>query len=148
MSLCIASGGKVVALVASSFTLSWSHSVAHTEWWERWEVTAQGLRPVEARILGAGAGMEPPADAVRRADGWHYRPSLPPQREVLLAASGATGGGWRLCARGDCLDLGAEPGAPLRLWQAAHCETGGGAGTPPVRSPVRAQTQPVPSVGP
>jgi len=125
MSLCIAAGGKVIALVASSFTLSWSHSVAHTEWWERWEVTAEGLRPAEARITGTGAGMEPPPDAVLRADGWHYRPTLPPQREVFLAASGATGGGWRLCAAGECLLLGTAPGEPLRLWQADDCSAGG-----------------------
>lgn len=121
MSLCIAAGGKVIALVASSFTLSWSHSVSHTEWWERWEVTAEGLRPVEARISGTGAGMEPPPDAVLRADGWHYRPDLPPQREVFLAASGATGGGWRLCTETECLTLGAEADQPLRLWQAEAC---------------------------
>ncbi len=124
MSLCIAAGGKVIALVASSFTLSWSHSTAHTEWWERWEVTAEGLRPVEARISGSGAGMEPPPDAVLRADGWHYWPDLPPQREVFLAASGATGGGWRLCASGECRMLGTVPGEPLRLWQAEECGAG------------------------
>lgn len=124
MSLCVAAGGKVIALVASSFTLSWSHSVAHTEWWERWEVTEMGLRPVEARISGAGAGMEPPPDAVRMDDGWHYRPNLPPQREVFLAASGATGGGWRLCVADDCRELGAEQDAPLRLWQAEDCQAG------------------------
>lgn len=121
MSLCIAAGGKVIALVASSFTLGWTHSTAHTEWWERWEVTAEGLRPVEARITGTGAGMEPPPDAVLRADGWHYRPDLPPQREVFLAASGATGGGWQLCTDKECLTLGAVPGKPLRLWQAEEC---------------------------
>lgn len=110
MMLCVA--GLVFA--ASGFTLEWQHSVARTIWWERWEVTDAGLAPVEARITGAGAGMEPPPDARRLADGWHWTPQVSPQPQVLLAASGATGGGWRLCAGGRCHDL-PETGAPLRL---------------------------------
>jgi len=108
--LCVAG----MALAVAGFTLEWQHSVARTMWWERWEVTAQGLAPVEARITGAGAGMEPPPDARREADGWHWTPRVPPQREVVLSTSGATGGGWRLCADGACLDL-PETGRPLVL---------------------------------
>lgn len=119
--LCIAAGGKVLALAVSTFTLNWTHSVQHTDWWERWEVSDAGLRPVEARITSAGAGMEPPPNAVRQADGWHYRPSLPLQRDVFLGASGATGDGWKLCAAGACRVLGAEPDVPLHLWTAAVC---------------------------
>ncbi|EGJ23112.1 DUF1850 domain-containing protein [Cereibacter sphaeroides] len=121
MSLCVAAGAAVLSLAASSFTLSWTHSVEHVEWWERWEVTEAGLRPVEARIQGSGAGMELPPDAWREADGWHYVPRLPPQREVRLAASGMTGGGWRLCAAGRCHDLGAAATEGIRLWQSADC---------------------------
>ncbi|CAM5517556.1 hypothetical protein FALB51S_03998 [Frigidibacter albus] len=88
-------------------------------------MTPEGLRPIEARISGSGAGMEPPLDAVLRADGWHYAPTLPPQREVFLAASGATGGGWQLCVAAECLSLGAAAGEPLRLWQAEACGAGG-----------------------
>ena len=43
------------------------------------------------------------------------RRDLPPQRELVLAASGATGEGWTLCAAGACRELGAAPGAPIRL---------------------------------
>ncbi|AZB63137.1 DUF1850 domain-containing protein [Cereibacter sphaeroides] len=121
MSLCVAAGAAVLSLAASSFTLSWTHSVEHVEWWERWEVTEAGLRPVEARIQGSGAGMELPPDAWREADGWHYVPRPPPQREVRLAASGMTGGGWRLCAAGRCHDLGATATEGIRLWQSADC---------------------------
>lgn len=121
MTLCIATGGTFLALAVNSFTLSWTHSVTRSEWWERWEVSADGLRPSEARITGSGPGMEPPADA-RLVDGvWTYVPDLPPQRDVFLAASGMTSGGWTLCADGTCHTLGSDPGPPLHLWQAADC---------------------------
>ena len=32
---------------------------------------------------------------------------------IVLAASGATGAGWELCAGGTCLELGAEAGQPV-----------------------------------
>lgn len=121
MTLCIAAGGKVLALAVGTFTLSWSHSVEHVTWWERWEVAPEGLRPIEARLVGSGAGMEAPPEAELRPDGWHYTPHLPLQREVFLAASGATGGGWTLCAAGACQMLGAAADAPLRLWSAGDC---------------------------
>lgn len=121
MSLCVAAAGSVLALAVTGFELSWTHSVTRGLWWERWEVAEAGLRPVEARIEGSGAGMEVPEGA-RLSDGvWRYTPTLPPQREVFLAASGATGGGWTLCAAGRCLELGAEAGPPARLWQAEDC---------------------------
>ena len=121
MSLCVAAGGKLLALAVGSFTLSWSHSVEHVTWWERWEVAPEGLRPVEARVVGAGAGMEAPEGAERRADGWHYVPNLPLQRDIFLAASGATGGGWTLCAADDCHVIGAETGQAVHLWSAETC---------------------------
>lgn len=122
MALCIDAGGQLIALAVSSFTLSWSHSVEHVTWWERWHLDAAGLRPVEARVLGAGAGMEAPEGAERRADGWQYRPTVPPQPEVFLAASGATSGGWQLCAAGRCRTLGAEAGQAVHLWAAQSCD--------------------------
>ncbi len=121
MSLCIATGAGVLALAATGFTLDWTHSVERTAWHEVWEVTPGGLRPVEGRVAGSGAGMEVPEGATFRDGAWHYRPALAPQREVWLAASGATPGGWRLCAGDACLTLGAEPGPPVRLWSAPDC---------------------------
>ena len=52
---------------------------------------------------------------------WHYTPRVPPQRQVVLAASGATGAGWRLCAQGACHALPEDQG-PLRLWSAERCD--------------------------
>lgn len=120
--LCIAAASPVLAIATSAFTLSWTHSVQHTQWWERWQITAQGLAPVEARVTSAGAGMDAPPDAIWEKDGWHYTPHVPPQHEVFLAASGATGGGWTLCAKGQCQVLGAKEEAPIRLWSAPSCQ--------------------------
>lgn len=114
MSLCVL-GAETLRLAATAFTLAWSHSVEHLRWEEDWRVTPAGLVLVEARVRGSGAGMEPPADA-RLEDGWWvYTPALPPQPELVLAASGATGAGWTICVAGSCHTLGAAPGAPLHL---------------------------------
>lgn len=115
MSLCVLAAGKTVVLAVSAFTLSWTHSVERTEWREDWLVEPAGLRLVEARIRGSGAGMEPGVDAVLE-NGWYvYRPRLPPQPSLLLAASGATREGWLLCSGGDCLTLGAVAGEAVGI---------------------------------
>jgi hypothetical protein len=108
--LCIVVGAKTVMLAAAAFTLSWTHSVEKTSWQEDWRLGASGLELVEARIKGSGAGMEPPADAVLANGWWTYRPALPPQPSLNLAASGATSGGWTLCVADLCMELGAAPG--------------------------------------
>ncbi|MDP2700318.1 DUF1850 domain-containing protein [Thalassospira sp.] len=115
MALCILAAGKTISLAITAFTLSWMHSVEHTGWHEEWRIGPQGLEIVEARIKGSGAGMEPPPDA-RLIDGWWvYHPDLPPLPSVTLAASGATGQGWQLCADGKCRELGADAGDAITL---------------------------------
>jgi hypothetical protein len=115
MSLCILAAGKMTALAISAFTLSWAHSVEKTRWEEDWRVTSAGLEILEARVKGSGAGMEPPESAVLKDGWWTYAPNLGARPVVRLAASGATGGGWTLCADQTCLELGAEAGAPIEL---------------------------------
>lgn len=115
MSLCVVAAGKTTVLAASLFTLSWTHSVEKTRWEEDWRVTPAGLEIVAARVKGSGAGMEPPEGAVLRDGWWTYVPSLPALPSLVLAASGATKSGWRLCAGETCLDLGAEAGGPVSL---------------------------------
>ena len=115
MSLCILAAGKTTVLAASAFTLSWSHSVEKTRWEEDWRVTPAGLEILEARVKGSGAGMEPPQDAVLKDGWWTYRPKIGALPTVTLAASGATGVGWTLCAAQTCLELGAEAGAAVEL---------------------------------
>lgn len=113
--LCILAAGKTTVMAATAFTLSWTHSVQKSEWRETWEVTPAGLHLTQARVKGSGAGMEPP-EGSRLVDGWWvYAPALPAQKSVTLAASGMTGSGWRLCAAGQCMELGAAAGAPVQL---------------------------------
>lgn len=115
MALCVAAAGVALHLATASFTLSWDHSVEKIPWQESWIAQPDGLRPTEARIKGSGAGMDPPEDAVLR-DGWYvFHPHVPPLRELVLAASGKTGGGWTFCAAGTCHQLGATASAPVRI---------------------------------
>lgn len=116
MSLCILSAGKTAVIAASAFTLSWTHSVERTRWREEWRVTSAGLQIVAARIEGSGAGMEPPEGSELRDGWWVFVPKVGPQRRLMLAASGATGEGWTLCAGQDCRELGARAGAPVELF--------------------------------
>lgn len=121
--LCIAAAGAVTALVASSFTLSWTHSVERTQWRESWVVEGHGLRLVAASVEGPGAGIAVP-DGARWADGrWTYEPVLPPVRNLNLAASGMTPSPWTLCPSGGaCLTLGNEPDPDIRLWADVACD--------------------------
>ena len=123
--LCILTAGKLLTLAVGTFSLSWTHTVERTQWLEHWRVQPDGLQVTEAVIRGSGAGMEPPPDAVRRDDGWHYRPELAPVKEIVLAASGAGNSVWTLCGGDECLTLGAQSGEPIRLSSAgisAVCE--------------------------
>lgn len=112
---CLMAGAVAIGLAGPSFTLSWTHSVERTEWREHWRVEGAGLRLVRAAVQGSGAGMEPAPGAVRQ-DGWWQWPADLAVPALVLAASGATGQGWRLCdGAGTCHDLGTDPGTALRL---------------------------------
>ncbi len=114
MTACLAAGALVLTLVTPAFTLEWQHSVEKTGWRESWIVGPGGLRLTEAAVKGSGAGMDPGTGA-RLLDGWWvWAPDLPPQAKLTLAGSGATNGGWTLCADGACHAL-PETGAPLTL---------------------------------
>ena len=119
MSLCVAAGAKAMTLAVAAFTLSWTHSVEKTRWEEDWRIDAGRLVLVEGRVMGSGAGMDPPEGAVFSDGWWIYKPEIAPLQELVLAASGATASGWRLCAAGQCTEIGAEAGKPIRL---AACE--------------------------
>ncbi len=115
VAICILEAGRTTTIAATAFVLSWTHSVEHVAWEEDWRVATDGLRIVEARVKGSGAGMEPPPDAVLRDGWWRYAPDLPPLPGLVLAASGATPSTWRLCAGGSCRALGASPGAAVEI---------------------------------
>lgn len=112
---CLMIGAKQLLMASAAFVLSWSHSVEKTGWQENWVVRQDGLKLVEARVRGSGAGMDP-GDGARLQDGWWVWPvDGPPIPKLVLAASGATAGGWSLCHDGGCTILGTEPGPPVIL---------------------------------
>ena len=113
MSGCLMAGAVALA-VSNGFTLSWTHSVERTEWVETWQITDGRLHLTEAAVRGSGAGMEPGADAVLKDGWWVWSPdfSVP---TLSLAASGATGQGWRICTDSGCRMIGSVAGAPLLL---------------------------------
>lgn len=115
MPICLIVGGKATVVALSAFTLAWTHSVEKVKWEEDWELSDKGLRIVEARVKGSGAGMEIPDGAVLRDGVWSYTPELAPQKALLLARSGATAGGWELCAEGGCVRVGETAGAPAEI---------------------------------
>ncbi|MGZ9810147.1 DUF1850 domain-containing protein [Pseudoroseicyclus sp. H15] len=114
MSTCLAVGAALLMLAAPDFTLSWEHSVEHTGWRESWRVEGDALHLTRAEVQGSGAGMEPGPEA-RLVDGWWVSEADLTVPALTLAASGATAGGWQLCAGGTCHEIGAEAGAPITL---------------------------------
>lgn len=114
MSACLMIGATTLSLIGGGFDLRWTHSVEKVEWRETWHVEDDALRLVEARVRGSGAGMEPGPEAVLRDGWWVWSPDLTIPA-LALAASGATGAGWTLCADGTCREIGAEAGETLHL---------------------------------
>lgn len=110
---CILVGALALA-ASNGFTLEWTHSVQRTAWVEHWRTADGALILDTAAVRGSGAGMEPGDGAVLRG-GWWVWPVGRTLPEVTLAASGATGGGWRLCADAGCVTIGAQAGAPVRI---------------------------------
>ncbi|MGQ9371752.1 DUF1850 domain-containing protein [Azospirillum sp. A39] len=109
--VCIATlgGALLAALPGDRFTLSWTHSIEKVEWQEDWRVADGRLAVVQARVKGSGAGMEP-GEGAHLIDGWWtWRPEVPPQNRVVLAASSFTSD-HQLCVGGDCRPLHAWTG--------------------------------------
>ncbi|WP_341677346.1 DUF1850 domain-containing protein [Niveibacterium sp. SC-1] len=102
--ICALIAGSVLALSNGPMTLAWKHSVQQLRWEEDWQAENGRLVLVEARIRGAGAGMEAPPEAVFAEGAWHYRPALPPQSELHLADS-VFGGAYEVCSEGVCRPL-------------------------------------------
>ncbi|RDI57118.1 DUF1850 domain-containing protein [Microvirga subterranea] len=99
--ICLVAGKVIAPLMAGAITLAWTHSVEKILWEEDWRSGAAGLELLEARVRGSGAGMEPPPEARFKEGVYSWRPSVPPQREIVLRRSGATAD-WRICIAGQC----------------------------------------------
>ena len=113
--LVSATATTTLTLASASFDLNWRHSVEKTEWRETWIVDGGRLHLTEAAVKGSGAGMDP-GDGARLIDGWWvWAPDLAPLPDLTLAASGATGGGWRICDGITCHEIGADPGQAITL---------------------------------
>ncbi len=101
---CILGGGAAVRIAASAFTLSWIHTIEHTEWREHWTVMPDRLILAEAEVEGSGAGMEPPPEARHEGRFYVWNPNEP--REKIVLRRDPHAGDWRLCASGRCAPLG------------------------------------------
>lgn len=112
MALCIWAGVTLLAtLPLAEFTLAWTHSIEKIRWEEDWRITTEGIEIVEARIRGAGAGMEPPVGAQLRNGIWRYQPTPAVRKEVWLARSGELPD-YEICTAGECSALSTlVPGA-------------------------------------
>jgi hypothetical protein len=99
--ICLLAGSVVARLMAGAITLAWTHSVEKIVWEEDWRSGPAGLELVEARVRGSGAGMEPPPEAKLANGVWSWKPSLPPQQQVMMRRSGATAD-WQICISGAC----------------------------------------------
>ena len=125
MGLCIGLAGVVwTTLPVSELTLAWRHSVEKVRWEEDYRITTAGLVLEEARIKGAGAGMEIPDDAVLQSGSWHYRPELPPLQHLRLGRT-PEAGDYQLCFDQRCHELSEWLGPPdsdqpvVELWGCA-----------------------------
>lgn len=106
----------MIALADPRFTLEWTHSIEHERWRESWHIDDRVMVLDQAMVKTSGAGMEPGPDA-RLVDGWWvWTPTLPPQSQVLLAASGTSASGWQICDGNDrCHILGLTAAKPIPL---------------------------------
>ncbi len=104
MSLCLAAGGTLKAIAAAVFTLAWTHSVEKVRWEETWETVPGGVRLIEARIKGSGAGMEPAPHARLRQGWWTWEGNGEVFPRLSLGHSGQAGH-WHLCVEGKCRPL-------------------------------------------
>ncbi|ASJ70840.1 DUF1850 domain-containing protein [Granulosicoccus antarcticus] len=114
--LCVATAAALFSWSTSSFTLSWTHSVEKTEWQESWVIEDNALVLESARVKGSGAGMDP-GEGAKLIDGWwQWQPTLPPLPALHLSASGATASPWTLCVADECMSLGEQAEAAVKLW--------------------------------
>lgn len=104
VALCLTAGLIAATLPLAEFTLAWTHSIEKVRWEEDYRLGDAGLMLVEARIRGAGAGMEPPAGAVLERGVWRYAPQRAAQGSLSLSHS-PYAGDYEICTAGDCRRL-------------------------------------------
>ncbi len=120
VAICIVSATGLLALPTAEVTLAWTHSVERVRWEEDYRAEAGGLRAVESRVQGSGAGMEPADGAVLSGGWWRYRPALPILSELRLARS-EFAGDYELCWGGVCRGLSALAPADSGVTELRAC---------------------------
>ncbi|MCS6778294.1 MAG: DUF1850 domain-containing protein [Geminicoccaceae bacterium] len=118
--MCLLAADTTVRLAAVAFTLTWIHSVERIPWEEDWRIVGDLLVPVESRVRGSGAGMEPGPGARLEGGTWRWRPEVPPRSELVLARSEAAEDWWLCVAAQPCRPLASflpdlAPDTPVRL---------------------------------
>ena len=116
MSLCILAAAKTSIVVASLFTLSWTHSVEKTEWQEDWKINNTKLELIEARVQGSGAGMDPPEGSKFKNGWWVYRPAKIDIKELYLSTSNTNLKNWKICFDGKCQVLNNNHENPIKIF--------------------------------
>jgi len=116
--LCLVAG-LLLAPLGDTVTLRWTHSIEKIVWEEDYRRLDDRLHLVAARILGTGAGMEPPPGAVLREGVWHYVPAVPPLAQLSLRHSPYVPP-YEICVAGRCRPVtdwlpGLPPDAVLEL---------------------------------
>lgn len=101
IALCLSAGALSATLNIQAFTLAWMHSVEKIRWEEDWKVENSQLTLQEARVIGTGAGMEPPEGSVFKDGSWHYTPTLKHLKSLSLMHSPYTKG-YEICFDGKC----------------------------------------------
>ena len=124
--LCIVVGTALVSIPAQRFTLRWQHTVEKVLWEEDYVVAGDWLYLSGARVQGSGAGMEPPPDAIKVGDSWHYRPADRWHRAVVLARS-EFGRDYEVCIDGICKPLSTWAPGPLARTTLSPCPSGSAA---------------------
>jgi hypothetical protein len=124
--LCIVVGTALVSIPAQHVTLRWQHTVEKILWEEDYVVAGDWLYLSGARVQGSGAGMEPPPDAIKVGDSWHYRPADRWHRAVVLARS-EFGRDYEVCIDGICKPLSTWAPGPLARTTLSPCPSGSAA---------------------
>ena len=115
MSACLMIAATVVRLAGADFELRWEHSVEKSIWRESWHVAGGVLELRQAAVKGSGAGMDPGEGAVLTDGWWVWTPPQLTLDRLVLAASGATAGGWHLCSRDVCQEFGRNAVEPIEI---------------------------------
>lgn len=119
MDVCVAlAAGALLLRVPGPVRLRWTHSVERIALIETYHAMSSGLRLLEVRGRGLGAGIDLPPQTRWTGDGWWVYAVDAQSLPALQLANSRHGPGYRLCWHGGCAALAGLPAAfdrPLEL---------------------------------